>query len=95
MKHHFREFVRLQKIRFDLIDSLPDNKTSDILKLITFVNFNINVTRKLSFSGEMVKMIIKKNVRNGENAGNQYFLLSPQCFQQPQSINVENCMLKT
>ena len=39
----------------------------------------INETQKLIFVLERVENIVGK----GENAGNQHFLLFPQCFQKP------------
>ena len=48
----------------------------DQSKLEAFADDTINVTQKLKFVLGRVENIVGK----GENAGNQHFLLSPQCF---------------
>ena len=44
----------------------------------------VNVTKKLKFVSGMEENIVGK----GENAGNQHFLLFPQCFQKAYFIDV-------
>ena len=56
---------------------LPNDKMFDQSKLKEFADDKINVTQKLKFAGERVENFIGK----GENAGYQYFVLFPQCFQ--------------
>ena len=51
-----------------LVNPFPNNKIFDN---------NVNVNEKLQFILGRVENIVRK----GENAGNQHFLLFPQCFQ--------------
>ena len=53
--------------------SLQNDKTLDWFKLKAFADDKINVIEKLKFVLERVENIVGK----GENAGYQYFLLSP------------------
>ena len=62
---------------FTLFNSLLNDKFLDWSRLKAFANDKINVTKKLKFVLGRVENIIGK----GENAGNQHFLLFPQCFQ--------------
>ena len=57
--------------------SLPDDKILDQSKLEAFADDKINVTKKLKFVMGRVENIVGK----GENAGDEHFLLFPQCFQ--------------
>ena len=59
------------------ISSLPTDKILDWSKLKAFADNKINVNEKLKFALGMVE----NTVRKGENAGDQHFLLFPQCFQ--------------
>ena len=60
------------------INSLPNDKISDLSKLKAFADDKINTTHKLKFaSGQTEK---ENSVVKGENAGYQHFLLFPQCF---------------
>ena len=56
--------------------SLPNNTYSDWSLLKVFADDKLKVTEKLKFVLERVENIVGK----GENAGNQHFLLFPQCF---------------
>ena len=62
-----------------VINSLPKNKFLDCSNLKELADDKINVTEKLKFLLESIENIAGK----GENAGNQHFLLFPQCFQKP------------
>ena len=56
---------------------LPNDKILDWSKLKAVAEDNINASEKLKFVFGWVENIVGK----GENAGFQYFLLFPQCFQ--------------
>ena len=58
-------------------DSLPNDKYLDWSKLKAFADDKMNVGEKLIFMEEKIENIVGQ----GENAGNQHFLLVPQCFQ--------------
>ena len=58
-------------------NSLANDKIFDHSYLKNSADNKINVTGKLNF----VLGRMENNVVNGENAGHQHFLLSPQCFQ--------------
>ena len=60
-----------------MVNSLPNDKILDWSKLKAFAHEKINVTEKMKFVLGRVENIVGK----GENAGNQHFLLFPQCFQ--------------
>ena len=49
-----------------------------MVQLKSFADDSLKVTQMAKFVLHMVENIVGK----GENAGNQHFLLSPQCFQQ-------------
>ena len=66
--------------------SLPNNKILDWSKLKAFADDKINVTKELKFVLGKEKNILGK----GENAGNQHFLLFPQCLSQ-RSYKSELC----
>ena len=55
---------------------LPNDKILDWSKLKAFADAKINVAQKLKFVYGRIEIILGK----GENAGNEHFLLSPQCF---------------
>ena len=58
-----------------------------------FADDKINVTEKLKFVFERVENIVEK----GENAGYQYFLLFPQCFQKASysgPLKSQDCVVK-
>ena len=60
------------------LNSLQNDKFLYWSKLKAFADDKKNVTEKLKFVLGQVENIVGK----GENAGNQHFLLFPQCFQQ-------------
>ena len=62
-------------IVWEWVNSLP-NKLLDLPKLKAFADDKMNVTQKLKSALGGVENIVGK----GENAGNQDFLLCPQCF---------------
>ena len=67
------------------VNSLPNTEMLDLSKLKAFLYYKINVDEKLKSGWGRVENIEGK----GENAGYQYFLLFPQCFQMssfPQSF---------
>ena len=55
------------------LNSLPNDKILDLLKLEAFADDKLNVTEKLKFVLGRVENIVGK----GENAGYQRFLLGP------------------
>ena len=68
-------------------NSLPNDKILDRSKLKTFTGDNIKVLKMMIFVFDKAENIVEK----GENAGNQHFLLFPQCFQRafyPGSLKV-------
>ena len=58
------------------MNSLPNDKIGDWLKLEANANDNMKVNENLKFAIVRVENIVDK----GENAGYQHFLLFPQCF---------------
>ena len=66
------------------VDPLPNDKILDLSKLKAFTEHNLNVYHKLKFALGRIENIVGK----GENAGNQHFLLFPQCFQKPSSLEL-------
>ena len=58
------------------INSLPNDKYLDVTKLKACVEGKINVAHMMISVFDKVENIVAK----GENAGNQHFLLFPQCF---------------
>ena len=59
------------------VNPLPNDKISDWSKLKT--KRQINVAEMMISLSHLAANIVGK----GENAGNQHFLLFPQCFQKP------------
>ena len=59
------------------LNSLPNNKISNRLKLKASADDKINVIQKVKLALGRSENIVGK----GENAGYQHFLLFPQCFQ--------------
>ena len=59
------------------VNSSPNNKFLDLSKLKAFADDKFNVAENFKFVLGRVENIVGK----GENAGNQHFLLFPQCFQ--------------
>ena len=77
----FKRFV-LQTLKHqDLfregLNLLPNHKILDKSELKALADNKIKVTEKLDFVLGRIENIVGK----GENAGNQHFLLFPQCFQ--------------
>ena len=58
------------------VNSLPNDKISDLSRLKAFADDKSNVTQTLKFVLGRVENIVGK----GENAGHQHFLLFVQCF---------------
>ena len=71
-------------------NSLPNDKFLDWSKLKAFADDKIYMTQKLKFDLGRVENLVGK----GENAGNQHFLLFPQCFQKV-SFKSRDCVVKT
>ena len=68
------------------MNSLSNDKILDWSKLKEFADDKIKVTQKLKIVLGRKENIVEK----GENAGYQYFLLSPQCFQMTKSLTGPN-----
>ena len=64
-------------IVWEWVNSLPIVKTLDWFKFKAFADDKIKVNEQLKFAVGRIENIVGK----GENAGNQHFLLIPQCFQ--------------
>ena len=64
-------------MKVNQFNSLPNDKFLDWSKLKAFTDNKLNEAEKLKFVLGRVETIVGK----GENAGNQHFLLFPQCFQ--------------
>ena len=60
----------------NFFNSLPNNKILDLSKLKAFADDKINAAQKLKICYGTIENILGK----GENAGDQHFLLFPQCF---------------
>ena len=63
-------------------NSLPNNRILDWSKFEALADDKINVTEKLKFVLGRVENIMGKE----ENSGYQHFLLFPQCFPKPSSL---------
>ena len=59
------------------INTFPDDKNLTLYKLKAFADDKINATKMIISVSDRVENIVGK----GENAGNQHFLLFPQCFE--------------
>ena len=64
-------------LQMSSINSLPNNKTLDWFKFKALGDDKMNLAEKQKFFLKLVENIAGKR----ENAGNQHFLLFPQCFQ--------------
>ena len=64
------------------MNPLPNNKNLDLSKLEAFADDKLKVIEMAKF----VLDTIENNVRKGENAGYQYFLLFRRCFQKAFSL---------
>ena len=58
------------------LNSLQDDKIMDFAKLKAFADDKLNVAKVMFSVNNRIENIVGK----GENAGNQYFLLFPQCL---------------
>ena len=77
---------------FNVFNSLPNDKILDMIKLKAFADDKLNVTEmKISLYDR-----VENTVRKGKNAGNQHFLLFPQCLLKPSSLGLlsRDCVLK-
>ena len=63
-------------------NSLPNKRILDCSKLNAIADDKINITQKLKFASDRIENILGK----GENAGYQYFLFFPNCFQKTPSL---------
>ena len=68
--------VKIESICRPQINLLLNDKILTRSKLKAFTDDKVLVTKKITF----VFHRIKNNLEKGENAGNQHFLLFPQCF---------------
>ena len=66
------------------VNSLPNDKILALSKLKAFANDKFNVTKMMISVSYWVENIVGK----GENAGNQHFLLFPQCFQKASAFGL-------
>ena len=64
---------------YSLFISSPNNKILDWSKMKAFADNKINVNETVKFGLGRVENTVGK----GENAGYQYFLFFPECFQKP------------
>ena len=60
-----------------LINPLPDDKILGVPKLKAFADDKLNVTLNIKVVFHRIENIVGKE----QNAGNQHYLLFPQCFQ--------------
>ena len=80
------------------VNSLPNDKFLDFRnwsKLTAFADDKVNVNEKSKFV--RVLEMEENIVRNGENAGNQHFLLFKQCFQKTcfhRGVKSRDCVVK-
>ena len=66
-----------------MFNPLPDNKFLGLSKLKAFADNKLNVTQNVKVVFHRLENIVGKE----ENAGQQYFLLFPQCFQKAFSFS--------
>ena len=64
-----------------LFNSLPNDKISDVTKIIAFADDKLNVARMISTLDSVENAAAKE-----ENAGYQHFPLFLQCFPKPSSL---------
>ena len=89
-----KHYTKIESICRRQIKSLSNDKISDWSKLKAFADDKIDVPKKLKFVLGRVENIEGK----GENAGNQHFLLFPQCFQKRFFLRVvksRDCVVKS
>ena len=75
-KYYFLMVVKTG-IVWERINSLPNDKILDVIKLKAFADDKINVAQMMIPVFDRVENIVGK----GEHAVYQHFLLFPQCFQ--------------
>ena len=64
-----------------LLNSFPNDKILDTIKLKAFANNKLNIAKMTISPFDRAENTVGK----GENAGYQHFLLIPQCFPKPSS----------
>ena len=64
------------------VNSLPNDKILDVIKLKTFADYKLKDTKL------MISLLdgVENTVGKGENPGYQHFLLSPHCFPKLSSL---------
>ena len=60
-----------------MFQAMPDNTILALSKLKAFADNNFILAKMVQLLSERIENIVGK----GENAGNQHFLLFPQCFE--------------
>ena len=78
----FRLFQRSFLSCHQAINSLPNDKSLVSSKLEAYADDKIDVVKRMISLFERAE----KTVGKGENAGYQHFLLFPQCFPKPSSL---------
>ena len=77
-----------------LVNSLPNDKISDWMKLKAFADVKLIVAKMMISLLYRVENIVGK----GENDGYQHFFLFPQCFPKPYFLGVvksRDCVVKS
>ena len=64
------------------LNPLQNDQTLDVNKLKAFADDKLEVAKKMISLFDTVENTVGK----GENAGDQHFLLFPQCFPKPSSL---------
>ena len=70
---------------FNLLNSLPNDKFLDVIKLKAFADDELNVAKTTIFLFDRAENTVGKE----ENAGYQHFLLFPQCFRAENTVGKE------
>ena len=70
--------------RSNHFNSLPNKNIVDQSKIRAFADIIIEGKKEMKFDLGRVENIVEK----GKNAGNRYFLLNPQGFQNPTSLGI-------
>ena len=81
----YQAFTKQQNFRLvhiQRINSLPNDKMLDQSKLKALADDKIDVVEMMISPFDRVE----NSAGKGENAGNQHFLLFPQCFSKPSSF---------
>ena len=71
------------------INPLPDDKILGLPEMKAFVDDKLNVTQNVKVVFNRIENIVGKE----ENAGYQYFLLFPQCFQKAFSSSASKVVI--